>query len=72
MSEFITEWSSSEKYLRASTTLYWLQEENQALQLQNVFIKHNVGTELSRLKLWIGHFALLILRTESRNNLPKK
>lgn len=60
------------KVPKASTTLYWLQEENQALQLQNSFIKHNVGTDLSGLKLCIGHFALLILRTECKNNLPKK
>lgn len=68
----MTEWSSSGKYLKASPTLSWLQEENQALQLQKGFIKHNMGTELRGLKLSVGHFALLIFRTECKNNLPKK
>lgn len=43
-----------------------------ALQMQHGFTKHNMDTELSRLKLSIGHFALLIFRTECINNLPKK
>lgn len=67
----MTEWPASGKYLKASSTPYWLQEENQALQLQNGLIKPNMGRELKGLKLCIGHLALLIFRAECKNNLPK-